>query len=89
MAERLTADQLAEAGRAAFGERWQSSLAEVLAVDSSRIRGVLAGRRQAPPGWTDEVLALLERREAECRAAAKALKERQAIKARILGLDEE
>ena len=75
MAQRLTPDQLAAAGRAAFGERWQSSLAEALAVDSSRIRGVLAGRRQAPPGWTPEILVLLEQREDECRTAAKVLRE--------------
>lgn len=82
---RLTADELALAGRAAFGERWQSSLAEVLAVDSSRIRGVLAGRRQAPPGWTDEIIQLLERRSSECQATAETLKKTLTIPSNRIG----
>lgn len=64
--KRLTADQLGAAGRAAFGARWQSSLADALGVDSSRIRGVLSGKRMSPPGWTPEILELLKERSLEC-----------------------
>ena len=73
---RLTADQLAAAGQAAFGPRWQTSVAEVLDVPSCRIRGVLSGARRSPPGWTDEIVALLEQRAEDCQKAAAVLKER-------------
>ncbi|MXV43481.1 transcriptional regulator [Saccharibacter sp. 17.LH.SD] len=71
--KRLTIDQLARAGQAAFGERWQTALANVLNVNSSRIRGVLAGKRLPPPGWTPEIIELLRRRSQECLDMERAL----------------
>ncbi|MXV35958.1 MULTISPECIES: transcriptional regulator [unclassified Saccharibacter] len=82
---RLTADQLAEAGRVAFGQRWQSDLADYLGVDSSRIRGVLSGKRRSPPGWTDEVLRLLRERSQQCHAMETTLRDDIEAKQALLG----
>lgn len=82
---RLTADQLAQAGETAFGQRWQSDLADYLKVDSSRIRGVLAGKRRSPPGWTDEVLRLLQERAEQCHARRDALQHDIDAKQKLLG----
>lgn len=61
----MTRDQLIEAGRALYGERWQSPLARALGVNERTVRGWLSGRSNPAPGVEDEIRRLLaERRTA-------------------------
>ena len=55
--------KLEQAGRALFGQTWQTQLAISLKTDSRRIRQWLAGDRSVPDGvWTD-IKSLAEQRK--------------------------
>lgn len=75
----LTPEDLARAGQALFGARWQTDLADALGFsDSARIRQFLGGRRQVPPGVGAEIMALLRQRSAETAAIADELERQSA-----------
>lgn len=70
----LTPDDLAEVGRALFGARWQTDMAEALKLgDSARIRQFLRGDRPVPQGIRRELVALLRARAGEAEALANRL----------------
>lgn len=55
--------ELAQAGQALYGERWQSDLARDLGLsDPRRIRQFMAGERKIPPGIWADVARLLRQR---------------------------
>ena len=61
---------LIEAGRALYGDRWQTDTAAALGLsDARRIREWLSGSRRVPPGIWADLLALMEKRRAEITAA--------------------
>jgi hypothetical protein len=64
-----------ETGRLAYGERWQTPLAEALGIPSTQVAAWVSGRRPVPP-------AVLPRLQEIGRAAAAALQDR----ARLLHL---
>lgn len=56
----MTPAELAEAGRALFGERWQADMTDALGLrDSSRIRQFLSGRRSIPIGIRAQIVTML------------------------------
>lgn len=56
---------LADAGRALFGERWQSELARSLDVNDRQVRRWVAGEYDPPAGvYTDLLRLVLERMDA-------------------------
>lgn len=63
MAETLK-DLLAAAGEALYGERWQSPLAQALAVDDSRLPEWMEDERSAPPGIRADLAGLCRARQA-------------------------
>lgn len=59
----MSKQTLIDAGRALYGERWQTDLARDLGLsDGRRIRQWLSGDRPIPPGITNELKALLKSR---------------------------
>jgi hypothetical protein len=71
---RLTPDELAQAGRALYGDRWQTDVTHDLGLtDSARLRQWLSGKRPMPTGLRDELVGLLTRRAAELGAVAAGL----------------
>lgn len=61
---------LVEAGRALYGDRWQTDTAAALGLsDARRIRQWLTGDRRVPPGIWADLLVLMEKRGAEIAAA--------------------
>jgi hypothetical protein len=58
----MTPDQLAAAGRALYGERWQTSLAADLHVVDRTMRRWLAGETSIPDGLKNELRELLIKR---------------------------
>jgi hypothetical protein len=55
-------DLLTEAGRALYGDRWQSALARDLDISDRTMRRWVAGDDDPPPGvWTD-LLRLTQKR---------------------------
>lgn len=59
----LTPEELAEAGRVLFGDRWQSDMARELRLsDSRRIREWISGERSIPSGVRADVVKLLRLR---------------------------
>lgn len=75
-ARTMTPDDLAKAGTALFGERWQTTLAEALGFsDSARIRQMLNGRRRVSPGVAAEILAMLRQKSVEATATADELED--------------
>lgn len=62
----MTPEQLTAAGRALYGEQWQSNLARRLNIDSRRIRQWLKGERPLPEWLPSELAALLQANIAEC-----------------------
>lgn len=57
--QRMTPEQLKNAGELLFGNQWQSDLARALEVDSRRVRDWLQQRRPIPDGVKSEVIDLL------------------------------
>lgn len=58
----MTPDELAARGRALYGERWQTSLAQDLAVADRTMRRWLAGESPIPEGINSELRRVLEER---------------------------
>jgi hypothetical protein len=58
----MTPDKLAAAGRALFGERWQTLLARDLRIGDRVLRRWLAGEARIPAGIETEVRALMIKR---------------------------
>lgn len=53
---------LASAGQALYGDRWQTDVAKALGVDARRVRQWMTGDRPIPPGiWSDLSDLLRER----------------------------
>ena len=48
------------AGKALYGECWQSALAHALGVDSRRVRQWMAGERKPQVGVMHDIITLLE-----------------------------
>jgi transcriptional regulator with XRE-family HTH domain len=61
----MTPDHLAAIGRALYGARWQSDMADALGVDRRTIRRWMAGQNPVPAAADAEMRRLLERRGAE------------------------
>lgn len=61
----MTPTNLAEIGRALYGERWQTALAADLGVADRTMRRWAAGTSPAPPGIEAELRRLLEERGVE------------------------
>lgn len=62
----ITRDNLRDAGRVLFGERWQTDMAEALGLgDSARIRQFMSGYRNIPDGIGKEIVDLLRARSEE------------------------
>lgn len=61
----MTPDMLAVAGRALYGERWQTSLANDLRIGDRVLRRWLAGETPIPDGIKTEVRALMVKRVEE------------------------
>lgn len=63
-AKNYGADELAAAGSALYGDRWQTDLARDLGLsDGRRIRQWLAGERPIPPGVWSDIAGLLRHRQ--------------------------
>ncbi len=58
----LSPDELATRGRALFGERWQTALAQELGVADRTVRRWLAGETAIPPAVGNELQEILEER---------------------------
>lgn len=58
----MTPDELATAGRALYGERWQTSLAHDLHVSDRTMRRWLTGESPIPAGIVTELRAVLVER---------------------------
>lgn len=57
-------DELAEAGKALYGEHWQTPLTEALALTStSRIRAWLSGSQRIPATIWQEIIDLLKQKQ--------------------------
>lgn len=57
----MTRDELAQAGRALFGERWQSPLARALGMGDRHMRRLAAGETPVSAGIARDVTRLLGR----------------------------
>ena len=53
------------AGRALYGQTWQTQLGNALGTDSRRIRQWIAGERPVPVGVWADIKMLAEQRKAE------------------------
>lgn len=63
-AKKYGASELAAAGVALYGDRWQTDLARGLGLsDGRRIRQWLAGERPIPPGAWSDIAGLLRHRQ--------------------------
>jgi hypothetical protein len=58
----MTSDELSAQGRALYGQRWQTSLAQDLGVADRTLRRWLAGDSSIPDGVESEVHRILESR---------------------------
>lgn len=63
----MTLEQFTAAGRALYGERWQTPLAKDLNVADRTIRRWLSGESAIPSGIKDELGVLLSKRFTEIR----------------------
>lgn len=61
-------DHLIAAGRALFGERWQTDVARALGVDSRRVRQWMAGERPIPAGVWPDLAGLVRQRQMTLKA---------------------
>lgn len=70
----MSPDELARAGTALYGPRWQSDLARALRLSEShgnrRVREWLSGERSIPPGLRADLVRLLRAKAAEAAALA-------------------
>lgn len=57
----MTRDELVQAGRALFGERWQAPLARALGIDLRRMQRYAAGKFSINPGVAADIERLLAR----------------------------
>ena len=69
---------LESAGRALYGNEWQSKLAHALRIDPRRIRQWMAEERKPAPGITRDVIALLEANKVELATVLRQLKKKYA-----------
>jgi hypothetical protein len=58
----ITPSELASRGRALYGQRWQTALAEDLAINDRTMRRWLSGESPIPDNIEDELRQILERR---------------------------
>jgi len=61
----MTPDRLAEIGRALYGGRWQSDMADALGVDRRTVRRWMTGDYPVPPRAVADLRAMLETRATE------------------------
>lgn len=59
------------AGKAAFGERWQTDMARALGVSDRAVRNWVAGKYQLPATLSADVKIILEQRRTEIEEAIK------------------
>lgn len=72
--ETIAPDVLIRAGRALFGDNWQTPLARELGVSDRSIRYMTKGERGIPPGIVADLVRILEERGGNLYALAKELK---------------
>lgn len=70
---RMTPEQLKDAGELLFGNQWQSDLARALDVDSRRVRDWLQERRPIPVGVKSEIIELLRKNSQDTASYAEIL----------------
>lgn len=70
------AELLAAAGRAFYGEAWQSDLARLLGISLRRVQYYAANERQPPASMLAELAGHLQNRAVECHDLALTLHER-------------
>lgn len=68
-------DRLIAAGKAAFGERWQTDMSRALGVSDRTVRHWLSGKYQMPPLIFSDITKILEERKALIEEAIKMTKE--------------
>lgn len=61
----MTKEQLTAAGTAAFGQRWQTEMADALGVSDRTIRNWVSGKYQIPSTVSADIVIILNRRKAE------------------------
>lgn len=61
----MNTETLIAAGRALFGDRWQTDLAHAIGYSGRMIRRWAAGDADPPPAVQDQIRALIDRRVAE------------------------
>lgn len=66
--ESMQIDRLARAGKAMFGDRWQSDLARSLNVGDRRVREWVSGDRSIPDGIWSDIAVLLRQRSSDASA---------------------
>lgn len=62
--DEITGDEIAQAGRAAFGEHWLTPLCAETKIHERDLRRVLKGTEKAPADFRERLVAMLERRGA-------------------------
>ena len=70
---------MAAAGYALYGERWQSELAHNLGVDPRRVRQWMAGERKPKVGVMLDIIALMENNQRELAAVKRKLLRRYRV----------
>lgn len=65
----MNKDKFIAAGKAAFGERWQTDMAVALDVSDRAVRAWVAGKYQLPNTISADVKIILERRMEEIKEA--------------------
>ena len=71
------ADLIENAGRALFGDRFKTSLAEALKVNRDTVADWCSGRMEPRPGVWADLTALLEKRAPDIAAVTQAIKKHQ------------
>lgn len=68
-------NKLIAAGKAAFGERWQTDMSRALGVSDRTVRHWLSGKYQMPPLIFSDITKVLEERKALIEEVIKMTKE--------------
>lgn len=67
------------AGKALYGDQWQSNLARSLGVDPRRVRQWLAGERKPQLGVMQDIIELLEVNKAEIALVARRMRRKYEV----------
>jgi hypothetical protein len=78
---RLTVRDLETVGKALFGERWQTPLAEALKVNDRTVRRWIAGDREPGADTVDDLLRIARTRAGEISKAVALLERAKKISA--------